>query len=178
MTALAPWRQIAPWPRPGQGERTLDIVPAEDVRRRLAERLDLEGLASLAARLTLRPWLDGVEITGRVQAAAERICGVSLEPYTESLDEAVALRMLPPASPHLQPDEGAEVVVDLDAPDPPEAGEVEGVDLAAIVAEAVALGLAPFARRPDITFEAPPDDSPPSPFLVLRGLARSAPDDP
>jgi len=148
VSGLAPWRQVVAWPRAGQSERVVDITPGPQVRRELAQRLDLEGLSSLHAHLTLTPWLDGVEITGVVDAVAERICGISLEAYLEPLQERVALRMLPPASPHLQRDDGNEVIVDLDAPDPPEAGDVEGVDLAQIVAEAVALALPPFARKP------------------------------
>jgi len=171
VSGLAPWRQIAPWPRAGQGERVVDLTPRPEVRGELARRLDLEGLSSLHARLTLTPWLDGVEITGVVEAVAERVCGVSLDAYSEPLHERVALRMLPPASAHLQRDDEEEVIVDLDAPDPPEAGEVEGVDLAQIVAEAVALALPPFARKPEAAFEAPPEDRPPSPFAVLKALS-------
>jgi len=173
VSALAPWRQIAAWPRAGQGERIIDIAPDAEVRRQLAARLDLEGLSRLSARLTLRPWLDGFEITGVVEAEAMRICGVSLEPYAEALHETVAVRMLPPASRHLPDEGGAEVIVDLEAPDPPEPGEAEGADLAAIVAEAVALGLQPFARKPDAAFEPPPEDQPPSPFAALQALSRA-----
>ncbi len=178
MSGLAPWRQIVAWPRAGQSERVVDITPGPEVRSELAQRLDLEGLSSLHARLTLTPWLDGVEITGVVEAVAERVCGISLDAYSEALSESVALRMLPPASAHLQRDDGNEVIVDLDAPDPPEAGEVEGVDLAQIVAEAVALALPPFARKPEAAFEAPLEDRPPSPFAVLRALSGASENEP
>jgi hypothetical protein len=173
MSGATEWRIVAPWPRSGQAaDRTIEIAPDAEVRAELATRLGLEALSRLEARLVLRPWLDGVEITGIVEAVAERICGVSLDPYEERLQEAVELRVLPPSSPHLPGEDQAEIIIDLEAPDPPEAGDVEGVDLAAIVTESVALGLAPFARKPDAAFEAPPDDSPPSPFAVLASLAK------
>ncbi len=177
MSDLAPWRQIAPWPRAGQADRVVEIAPDAEVRAALAARLDLEGLSRLSARLVLRPWLDGFEIEGDLDASAERICGVSLEPYAEAVTESIAVRLLPPSSPHLPRGDEAEVIVDLDAPDPPEAGEAEGADLAVVVAEALALGLSPFARKPDIAFEPPPEDLPPSPFAILRTLSPPAPDE-
>jgi hypothetical protein len=175
MTLGAPWRQIARWPNSGQAERVIEIEPDPTVCAELARRFDLEGLHGLRARLTVRPWLDGLEITGLVRATASRICGVSLEPYEESLRESVEVRILPPGSPNLPDEDPAEVVVDLEAEDPPEAGEAEGADIAAIVAEAIALGLQPFARKPGAEFETPEQDPVASPFAVLGVLSRQDP---
>jgi len=172
MTPADDWRQIVPWPRVGQAERVVEIAPAAEIRAALARRLDLQALGHLEARLVVRPWLDGLEIEGVVEAVAERICGVTLEPYEEPVRETVALRLLPPTSPHLPGDETGDVIIDLEAEDPPEPGEPEGVDLAAVVAEAVALGLAPFARKPGATFAAPLDDRPLSPFAALAALSQ------
>jgi len=99
-----------------------------------------------------------------------RLCGVSLEPYEESVSEPLRIRYLPPDSPNLPRHEGVEVTVDLDAEDPPEAGGSDGVDLAAVVVETLSLGLAPFARKPGANFEAPQEDVEISPFAVLARL--------
>ncbi len=153
----------------------VEIEPDAAVCAELARRLDLEGLDGLRARLTVRPWRDGLEITGLVEATASRICGVSLEPYDESFSEVVEVRLLPPGSPNLPDQDAAEVIIDLEAEDPPEAGEAEGADLAAIVAEAISLGLAPFARKPGAAFVAPEADPVASPFAALRVLSRGDP---
>jgi len=74
-----------PWSKPvllhelGRGVMTLILEPEADERATIAKTLGLESLPSLKARLTLKPWMDGVEITGRFDAVVEQICAVSLE---------------------------------------------------------------------------------------------------
>jgi hypothetical protein len=170
VTAESPWRQIQAWPRPGQGERRIDLEAGPDERAQIARHLGVESVEQLGAQLQLRPWLDGVEVTGEVEARVIRLCGVSLEPYEESVSEPLRIRYLPPDSANLPRHDGVEVTVDLDAEDPPEAGASEGVDLAALVVETLSLGLSPFARKPGVSFEAPQENVELSPFAVLARL--------
>lgn len=172
----APWRRVEPWPRAGEGERHVVLEADAAVRDRIAAWLGLESVERVALDVVLRPWLDGVRIVGELDAAVGRVCGVSLDPYQEEVQEPLDLRLVPPDSPNL-PDEGSgEVLVEMDAEDPPEPGDVEGVDLGALALEALSLSLPPFARKPGVAFEAPvaADDS--SPFAALASLVKRLPD--
>jgi uncharacterized metal-binding protein YceD (DUF177 family) len=68
------------------------------------------------------------------------------------------------------------VVVTLEDDDPPD--EIEGgvVDLGAYVVEHLALALDPFPRKPGVEFEAPAQESEPSPFAALARLKPEARD--
>jgi hypothetical protein len=177
VTDSAPWRRIEPWSRTGEGQRRLALDAAPDVRERIAALLGLESVERLAMDVVLRPWLDGVEVVGELDAVVGRVCGVSLEPYQEVVREPLDLRFLPPGSPNLPGETASEVVVELEAEDPPEPGEVDGVDLGALAVETLSLGLAPFARKPGVTFEAPDAADEPSPFAALAALVNRRPDE-
>jgi hypothetical protein len=176
MTGTAPWRVIEPWPRAGAGERRVVLEADAHVRGQVASWLHVESVERLRFDAVLRPWLDGLHILGELDAAVGRVCGVTLDPYEEEVRETLDLRFLPPGSPNLPTDEGGEVSVELDAQDPPEAGDVEGLDLGAVALEALSLGLPPFARKPGAAFEAPTPENEPSPFAALASLMNRRPD--
>jgi hypothetical protein len=176
VTRPAPWRVIEPWPRAGAGERRVVLEADAHLRERVAGWLHVESVERLSLDVVLRPWLDGLHVVGELDAAVGRVCGVTLDPYEEEVRETLDLRYLPPGSPNLPDDEAGEVSVELDAQDPPEAGEAEGVDLAAVALEALSLGLPPFARKPGAAFESPAPENEPSPFAALASLMNRRPD--
>jgi hypothetical protein len=176
VTKTAPWRVIEPWPRAGSRERRVVLEADAHVRERVAAWLHVESVERLRLEAVLRPWLDGLQVVGELDAAAGRVCGVTLDPYEEVVRELLDLRFLPPGSPNLPADETGEVSVELDAQDPPEAGDVEGVDLGAVALESLSLGLSPFARKPGAAFEAPAPENEPSPFAALASLKARRPD--
>lgn len=147
--------------------RHLEAGP-EDLKR-LARDLPVESLSRLVADLELVPWMDGAELRGRVQATATRLCGVTLEPFEERVDEPFTIQIVPAGSP-LAVDAQIEADLPLDAPDPPDVSEDGRIDLAAYALEHLALGLDPFPRKPDAVFEPPADTEERSPFAVLRQL--------
>ncbi|MBV8683577.1 MAG: DUF177 domain-containing protein [Caulobacteraceae bacterium] len=177
VSEAAPWRSIEPWPRQGDVERHVVLEADAAVRERVAAWLHLESVDSLTLDVVLRPWLDGLRIVGELDAAVGRICGVTLDPYQEEVRETLDLRVLPPGSPHLPGESAGEVSIDLDAEDPPEAADVEGVDLGALALEALSLGLAPFARKPGVAFDAPASADEPSPFAALASLVNRRSDE-
>ena len=59
--------------------------------------------------------MDGVEITGVLNAVVTRICGVSLDPFDEVIEEPVFLRLVPAGSPNAAAPQDDEIVVDVDA---------------------------------------------------------------
>lgn len=145
------------------------LEPDEAQRKALARQLGLVSLNSLTADVTLSPWLDGGELTGRLRAEVVQTCGVTLENFAQPLSAEFMVRLVPPGSPNAQAndDEGE---IDLDAPDPPDVLEGETVDLAAYVIEHLALEVDPFPRKPGAVFEPPPAEEEASPFAVLRRL--------
>ena len=165
------WGQSLTWPELQARDRTVLLELDVDQRAGIAKSLELEGLSRLSATIALRPWLDGVAIDGGLQARATRLCGLTLEPFEEVIEERFRLRLLPKGSPNMPTHEGTEFVIDLDADDPPE--EVEGatVDLSACVVEAFSLALAPFPRKPGAVFVAPDEPVVISPFAALKTLA-------
>ena len=166
----------APWTKPirlnelGRGGLTLLLEPDADQRAALAKQLLLVNLPSLSAELTVKPWLDGAEITGRFRAVVEQICGISLETFEQPVEGEIQVRLVPPGSPHAQSAEGGEVELDLEAPDPPDLLEHDHFDLAAYVVEHLGLEIDPFPRKPGVEFDYAPPTEEVSPFAVLRKL--------
>jgi len=155
--------------------RTIEADPAE--RAALAELNRLPGVAKLTATFVLRrDGRGGVRVSGAVHAEFTQTCVVSLEPFEATLDEPVDVRFAPPA------EEGAArraasgapaetVLLDAeDAPDPIVDGRV---DLGALAAEFMALGLDPYPRKPGVAF-APPAEAatPESPFEALADVGK------
>ena len=139
--------------------QTIEANPAE--RAALAALNGLPGIAKLTATFVLRrAGRGGVRVSGTVHAELTQTCVVSLEPFEATLDEPVDVRFAPPA------EEGAArraasgapaetVLLDAeDAPDPIVDGRI---DLGALAAEFLALGLDPYPRKPGAQF-APPED--------------------
>jgi hypothetical protein len=127
-------------------------------------------LLALEADLGLSPWFDGLQIDGRWRARLTQACGVSLEPFDSDLAGRFTARIVPPGSALAPRDDSPELLIELDADDPPDVLEGDLVDLAAYVVEHLALEIDPFPRKPGVEFVQP--DQPPerSPFDVLRAL--------
>lgn len=149
-----------------------EVEATEEERRTLAEMLDILAIHSLTGRFTVKPWRrDGVKVTGVVEAEVDQACVVSLEPVRQTVREEVDLAFLPGAE---LPPAGAEIEVDPDAPDLPEPLEDGRIDLGAVTAEHMALGLDPYPRAPGVAFEGWIEDDGRndggSPFAGLKAL--------
>lgn len=168
-----PWSDVRSWPAlrtAGREQVTLDASQ----RAAIARRLELESLDSLTATIAHEPWLDGVRLRGRVEAAACRLCGVTLDPFLESVEAEIDVKIVPEGSPNAPAPE-AELVVALDAEDPPDIAPAAGIDLGAYIVEALGLGLDPFPRAPGAVFEFVDPKPEPSPFASLAALASKPP---
>ena len=158
-----------------RGALSVRLEPDAAQRAKIAHDLGLETLPALTANLTVKPWLDGAEITGRFEAVVEQICAVSLDPFEQPLGGPIEVRVVPAGSPHAPEPGGGEVEYDPEAPDPPDVLEGDAIDLAAYVVEHLALEIDPFARKPGVEFDYTPPDGPESPFAVLRKLKSDEP---
>jgi hypothetical protein len=167
----APWTKAVSLAEARRGVK-LDLVNDANARAAIARTLNLESLDLLEAEIRLEAWLDGAIITANWRAAIVQICGVSLDPFASTLEGRFMVRVLPPGSPNAPAEPEGEVVIDLDAEDPPDVLATEVVDVGGYVVEHLALEIDPFPRRPDETFEPPAEPTPSSPFDILRGLKR------
>lgn len=165
------------WGRPvalrelARGPLTLTLSPDAATREKLARELGLEGLPAFTAQVRLRPWLDGAELSGRIQAQVIQLCSVSLDPVEQPLTADFELKVVPPGSPNASQEvEGGELTLDLDAPDPPEVLEGEEIDVTGYVVEHFALEIDPFPRKPGAQFDFTPPPEEDSPFSVLKQL--------
>lgn len=171
---LNPWRESVRLAEVARGPVRRRLEPDDAQRTALGRTLGLDALEALTAEVTVTPWLDGAEIDGRFTARVVQTCGVSLEPFESSLSGDFRVRVLPAASPNAPVGEDGEEI-DLEAEDPPDILEGEEIDLAAYVAEHLALEVDPFPRKPDAVFEPPAPEEDASPFAVLRQLKRGDP---
>ena len=158
-----------------RGPLKLHLEPDAAERARIAADLGLESLPALVADLTVRPWLDGAEITGRFKAVVEQVCSVSLDPFEQPLAGEVEVRAVPAGSPNAPAEAGHEVELDPDAADPPDVLAGDAIDLAAYVVEHLALEIDPFPRKPGAEFDYTPPADEESPFAVLKNLKEPKP---
>jgi uncharacterized metal-binding protein YceD (DUF177 family) len=161
-------------------------ISANPVEVRLAaDKQELEGLARLwnvlsvdlfEANLKISRWKrDGVRIKGNVRARIVQACVVTLDPVDTVIDENFEQIFLPEDSklaraPNL---DAGEMVLDPDGPDLPETFTGDTIDAGVVVAEAAALAIDPYPRKPGIEFEGHiedtgEDDRKPSPFAALK----------
>lgn len=144
-----------------------EIGATEDERARLAEAFDLPAVHALTGRFRLKPLAGGrVHVGGTVEASVEQTCVVTLEPLRNEISEAVDLVFAP--EPALGSDTHA-----IDAPDAIKGGMI---DLGALVAEFLAIGLDPYPRKPGAAFADPTGrGSRETPFAALAKLKGNAP---
>ena len=147
------------------------VVEADEAEREaLAADLDLVAIGSLVATFRVQGKPERVRVTGRVEAAVTQTCVVSLDEFDSHVDEHVHVEFRVPDERERRapPSSDGEVETDIDAPDEIVNGRIE---LGALAAEFLALGLDPHPRKPDAAFDqtaAGPATT--SPFAALAGL--------
>jgi hypothetical protein len=157
--------------REGAGaEVAAQASPAE--RAALRDRFGVPDVRAFSAAATVSPWgPGGWRVEGRVEAGLGQTCVVTLEPVETALSEPFQ-RFFAPAA---RLDEAA-ALLDEDARDELEALG-EAIDVGEIAAEAAALAIDPYPRKPGAVFDgaasAPPGAAPLTPE-ALRPFARLA----
>jgi hypothetical protein len=162
-------------PKEGQSI-TIEANAAE--RRALAARYKLPAIAVLSASLSVNREAGGVvRVTGAVHGELTQICVVSLDPFPATVDEDIDVRFAPrseggaPRRPSEAPH--ASSTADEDEPDP----IVEGkIDLGALAAVFVALGVDAYARNPGASVDPslePSDEARPFSPLGRAGQSQS-----
>lgn len=119
----------------------------------LARQMKILAVLSLKAELRVAPdpALNGhFRVTGRLDAEVEQSCIASLEPVRQRVSEAFD-RLFAPAGSLKAVDlaEDEAEWLDPDAEDPADPIEDGRIDVGAVVAEELALGLDPYPRKPE-----------------------------
>jgi uncharacterized metal-binding protein YceD (DUF177 family) len=158
--------------------RHVDLTADRDVRAAIARMAGLRDLPRLEASFDLiRHGANGLHVTGHVSATVGQNCVVTLEPLTNQVEEDVDVLFTPPRPAATKADaaeafepaprrtEGA-----WNEPEP----LIDGaVDLGALAAEFLILGLDPYPRQAGAVFEPLQDARPePSPFAALAKLTK------
>jgi hypothetical protein len=172
-----PWRAaVAVTDIPQEGLHR-DIEATEAERQAIAAVAGLRELPHLKASFDLVPAAGNqVHVRGRVQATAGQTCVVTLEPLTSEVDEQVDVMFSPDAG-QAEPrqrsdDDDSEPGNDELGEDPPEPIVGGKIDLGALAAEFLVLGLDPYPRKPGVVFEPviQPADPADHPFAALAAL--------
>lgn len=164
------WSHVLKLHELARGPVRLELAPDAAERAAIAKQLGLQSLPALKADVTVKPWLDGVEVSGRFAATVEQICGVSLDPFEQPVEGEIEIHAVPAGSPHATSVEGGELELDPDAPDAPDILSGDAIDVAAYVVEHLALELDPFPRKPGVEFDYQPQEAETSPFAALKKL--------
>jgi hypothetical protein len=140
---------------PPQG--SLEKVSAEPQERAdLARRFGLPALHSLEAELRISRWRgEGVKIKGRFTADLDQTCVVSLDIFRSLLSDGFESYFLPART-----SAGAESAVIEEGDAEPFVNGI--IDMGEVVAEAVALVLDPYPKKPGVSFADVIEDDGPS----------------
>ena len=151
-----------------------DLEADQATRIAVADIGGLRAVLSVKASFDVTPKSGGrFHVTGHVRARVGQTCVVTLEEMESEIDEPIDLIFAPPE----QIPQMADLVDEAeqsseDTPDPPEPIENGIIDLGKLATDALYLGVDPYPRKPDATFELPveaanPDDHP---FAALKAL--------
>jgi uncharacterized metal-binding protein YceD (DUF177 family) len=157
------------------GGLDLDITADPETLSALAAADGLKSIARLEAEFHVaRKSEDRVNVSGEMRAKITQICVVSLEPFESEVVEPIDVDFAPSeiaaelAARAAAPGHEAHEL-DEEPPDPIVDGKI---DLGALAAEFLALGIDPYPRKPGVTFEPPPEGEAErqTPFSILRKL--------
>ena len=159
----------------GWGPKTkfYEIAANAQERAALAQRFAILSVDGLTARLCLSRIAGGtmIRLAGRFVADVVQSCVVTLDPVAVRLEEDFELIFSPGPA-----DDAGEVVVELDARDPPEPIPNGIIDIGEATAEHLALALDPFPRAPGARAQPIDEDQTvppkPSPFAALAALKK------
>jgi Large ribosomal RNA subunit accumulation protein YceD len=160
---------------PGAGAHR-DIEADAPARARIAAAAGLRDVSRLAAHFDLMPLSgDRVHVTGTVSAIVGQTCVVTLEPLDNPIEEGVDLIFSPAAGeadPEPEPDGDDPNRHGSWEADPPEPLVNGIIDLGALAAEFMVLGINPYPRKEGAVLPAPVEKTDPQshPFAALARL--------
>ncbi len=168
----------------GEGGHRLKFEASAAECAALAQQDGLEGLRELVVEAELqRRGRDRLLARGKVKALVTQTCVVSIEPFEAPVEESFEIEFAPQAEAEAAYEKAmAEIEASRDKaaalaaqPDPPDPIIDGKIDLGAIAAEFLALGLDPHPRKPGVSFEDVVDplaEEKVSPFAALERMKK------
>ncbi len=149
---------------PPRGQEVHVTASAEE-RDALAKDFGLPGIRSLSGDFKLTSTAKGIHVTGLVKASITQVCVVTLDSFDSDIEEEVEVDFAEPSGMPAEPP------TDINEYEPPDEIVNGQVDLGALTAEFLALGLDPYPRKPGVDFNyRDPGDEKDSPFAALGRL--------
>lgn len=149
---------------PPRGQEVRVEVSAEE-RAALAKDFGLPGIQALSADYQLTSTAKGIHVTGVVKASITQVCVVTLDSFDSDIEEDVEVDFAEPSGMPAEPP------TDINEYEPPDEIINGQIDLGALTAEFLALGLDPYPRKPGVDFDyRDPSDEKDSPFAALNKL--------
>lgn len=131
----------------------------------LAQDFGLPAIRSLSGDYHLKTSAKGINVTGVVKASITQICVTTLEPFDSAIEEEVEVDFAESSGMPAEPP------TDINEYEPPDEIVNGQIDLGALTAEFLALGLDPYPRKPGVDFDyRDPSDEKDSPFAALNKL--------
>jgi uncharacterized metal-binding protein YceD (DUF177 family) len=150
---------------PPQGTQVRIEATAEECAA-LAKDFKLPAIHSLAGDYRIKGSAKGIHVAGQVTAKVAQTCVVTLDAFDSEISEEVEVDFAEPSG---MPAEPPNEMHEYEPPDEIVNGHI---DLGALTAEFLALGLDPYPRKPGVDFDYKGDDKPDSPFAALAKLKR------
>jgi Large ribosomal RNA subunit accumulation protein YceD len=143
----------------------LRVEATEEECAALARDFKLPAIRALSAEYRVTASAKGVHVAGTVRAAITQICVVTLDPFDSAVEEQVEVDFAEGSG---MPAEPPTEMHEYEPPDEIVNGQI---DLGALTAEFLALGLDPYPRKPGVNFSFDDGDAQPdSPFTALGRL--------
>lgn len=131
----------------GRAGLELEIEADQRERAALVRRFGLDALEKLVAVARLTPRGDGeVRLVVTFDADVVQLCVVTLEPVAVRLSERFEIAFAPLA----EGVEEVEVVIDVEAEEPPEPLVEDRIDVGEMVAQHLAMAIEPYPRAPSV----------------------------
>jgi len=152
---------------PPRGQEVHVEATAEECAA-LAKDFGLPGIQALSGDFQLKTSAKGIHVTGVVKASITQVCVMTLESFDSTIEEEVEVDFAEPSGMPAEPP------TDINEYEPPDEIVNGQIDLGALTAEFLALGLDPYPRKPGVDFNyQDPTDRKDSPFAALNRLKGS-----
>jgi uncharacterized metal-binding protein YceD (DUF177 family) len=122
--------------------RRFGLEAGADALASIARRLAVPAVARLKGLFEVTPTAEGARLVGAIDAELVRECVISLEPMNETVNERFEIRFAHNAG---AASPGSDILIDDDSPEPLEG---DSLDLGEILVQQLALGMAPYPRKP------------------------------
>jgi uncharacterized metal-binding protein YceD (DUF177 family) len=149
---------------PPRGQEVHVKATAEECAA-LAKDFGLPGIQALSGDFLLKTSAKGIHVTGVVKASITQVCVTTLENFDSDVEEEVEVDFAESSGMPAEPP------TDINEYEPPDEIVNGQIDLGALTAEFLALGLDPYPRKPGVDFSyRDPADEKDSPFAALNRL--------